>query len=294
MNREPQSVEATNSIRLCHRCGRPTPRQAAICIHCAAKGIEVIVLGARERADQRFVRAFLARATPMTYFIFGLNLLIYTLMAWTGEGGFVSNLIQGTDGATLMAFGAKSNGALAAGDWFRLVTPIFLHIGALHIFSNSYALAMVGPQVERLYGSARFLLIYLLAGVAGVVGSVVGRWSAPDADAVSAGASGALFGLFGVLAVFGYKYRRELPESFRRGFAVSVIPAIIINLIIGFSVPFIDNSAHIGLRLGSIFNVSNWNPVPVGRLRGGSLSWSRWAKRRLDSVNSSIRRLQRK
>ena len=67
-----------------------------------------------------------------------------------------------------------------------------------------------------------------------------------DPSIPSVGASGAIFGLFGVLAVFGYKYRHELPAAFRRGFGSGVLPVIAINLLIGFSVPVIDNSAHIG------------------------------------------------
>jgi len=62
----------------------------------------------------------------------------------------------------------------------------------------------------------------------------------------SVGASGAIFGLFGVLAVFGYRYRRELPPAFRRALGAGILPVIVINLFIGFSIPFIDNGAHIG------------------------------------------------
>jgi hypothetical protein len=116
----------------------------------------------------------------------------------------------------------------------------------IHLLSNSYALWVVGPQVERLYGSARFLLIYLLAGIGGVAGSYVGQEVMNKPSVPSVGASGAIFGLFGVLAVFGYRYRRELPPAFRRAFGSGVLPVIAINLFIGFSLPFIDNSAHIG------------------------------------------------
>ena len=105
---------------------------------------------------------------------------------------------------------------------------------------------MVGPQVEKLYGSARFLLIYLLCGIGGVAGSYIGQEMLHKPSVPSVGASGAIFGLFGVLAVFGVRYRKELPTAFRGAFGRSVLPVIAINLFIGFSVPFIDNSAHIG------------------------------------------------
>lgn len=150
------------------------------------------------------------------------------------------------DPATLIAFGAKMNDLLRRGEWFRLVTPVFIHAGFLHLLLNSYALWVVGPQVERLYGSARFLLIYLLSGGGGVAGSFLGQIMFRRPDAPSVGASGAIFGLFGALAVFVYKYRRELPPAFRRALRAGVLPVIVINLAIGFSFPFIDNAAHIG------------------------------------------------
>jgi rhomboid protease GluP len=100
---------------------------------------------------------------------------------------------------------------------------------------------MVGPQVERLYGRARFVILYVLTGVGGVVGSYLYH---PEYK--SAGASGAIFGLFGVLLVFGIRYRQSIPPEFKRAVGTGVLPIIVINLIIGFTIPAIDNSAHIG------------------------------------------------
>jgi rhomboid protease GluP len=142
---------------------------------------------------------------------------------------------------TLMAFGVKANAAIAQGQWWRFVTPVFIHIGWLHIIFNSYALWIVGPQVEKLYGSARFVILYVITGVAGVVGSYLFH-----PFSISAGASGAIFGLFGVLLVFGIRYRDAIPPFFKRAVGTGVLPVIVINLVIGFSISFVDNSAHIG------------------------------------------------
>jgi rhomboid protease GluP len=148
---------------------------------------------------------------------------------------------------TLMAFGVKSNAEIAQGQWWRFVTPIFIHIGLLHLFFNSYALWIVGPQVEKLYGGARFVILYVLTGVAGVYGSY-----AYHPNTISAGASGAIFGLFGVLLVFGIRYRSAIPPFFKRAVGTGVLPVIVLNLIIGFTIPAIDNSAHIaGLLAGA-------------------------------------------
>ena len=180
-----------------------------------------------------FLHAVWTRRPTYTYLFFGLNIVVFLLMALAGGSG---------NEPTLMAFGVKSNPEIARGQWWRFVTPIFIHIGLLHLFFNSYALWIVGPQVEKLYGSARFVILYVLTGVAGVYGSY-----SYHPYTISAGASGAIFGLFGVLLVFGIRYRDSIPPFFKRAVGTGVLPVIIINLIIGFTLrSFVDNAAHIG------------------------------------------------
>src|SRR5262245_63606476 len=179
-----------------------------------------------------FLHAVWSRRPLFTYIFLGVNLAIFVLMALAGGS---------TNEPTLMAFGVKSNPEIARGEWWRFITPIFLHIGMLHLFFNSYALWIVGPQVEKLYGPARFVILYVLTGVAGVYASYFYH---PLSE--SAGASGAIFGLFGVLLVFGVRYRNSIPAFFKRAVGTGVLPVIVINLIIGFTIPAIDNSAHIG------------------------------------------------
>jgi rhomboid protease GluP len=179
-----------------------------------------------------FLHAVWSRRPLFTYIFLGANIAIFLLMALAGGS---------TNESTLMAFGVKSNPEIARGEWWRFITPIFIHIGMLHLFFNSYALWIVGPQVEKLYGAARFVILYVLTGVAGVYASYFYH-----PQSVSAGASGAIFGLFGVLLVFGVRYRNSIPPFFKRAVGTGVLPVIVINLIIGFTIPAIDNSAHIG------------------------------------------------
>jgi len=179
-----------------------------------------------------FLHAVWSRRPLFTYIFLGANIAIFLLMALAGGS---------TNESTLMAFGVKSNPQIARGEWWRFITPIFIHIGMLHLFFNSYALWIVGPQVEKLYGAARFVILYVLTGVAGVSASYFYH---PQSE--SAGASGAIFGLFGVLLVFGVRYRNSIPPFFKRAVGTGVLPVIVINLIIGFTIPAIDNSAHIG------------------------------------------------
>jgi rhomboid protease GluP len=226
-------------FRLCEQCGKPTPVNLAQCVNCGAISVQSVVAEEQDRVEMQYARALFSRATPVTYALLGANVAVFLLMTIVSSGT--------EDSSTLIAFGAKTNALLQSGEWFRLITPIFIHAGIFHLLLNSYALWMVGMQVEKLYGSARFLLIYLLSGVGGVAGSYIGQTILPRFfDAPSVGASGAIFGLFGVLAVFGFRYRRELPPAIRRAVTAGVLPVIVINLFIGLSIPFIDNSAHVG------------------------------------------------
>jgi rhomboid protease GluP len=183
-------------------------------------------------AEIEFLQTVWTRRPVFTYIFFGINFAVFLLMTFAGGT---------TNDATLMAFGVKANALINQGQYWRFVTPIFIHIGLLHLGFNSYALWIVGPQVEKLYGGARFVLFYLVTGAAGVLGSYLYR-----PDGLSAGASGAIFGLFGVLLVFGIRHRESVPPSFRRAFGTGILPVILINLVIGFVIPMIDVSAHVG------------------------------------------------
>lgn len=233
------------SQRRCENCGGMTTRELSYCVHCGALSPEAIQAVQQARAERRFFSALAVRATPVTSAILAANILIYLLMAIVTGGSLWQSLIYMNDIGTLVAFGAKTNELLRQGEWFRLVTPIFLHGGLLHLASNSYAIYAIGPLVEKLYGSSRYLLLYLLAGIGGVIGSYIGGLGRSQ-TIPGVGASGAIFGLFGALLVFGYKYRAELPPRFRQSIKSGILPVIVINLFIGFSIPFIDNAAHIG------------------------------------------------
>ncbi len=216
---------------------------------------------------EKFTESYFARRVWLAYLLLALNIFIFVLMVKASSLPLRWALVAGNDYAMLINFGAKTNfWLLGQQHWFRLVTPIFLHIGVLHLITNSYALWIVGPIVERLYGSARFIVLYLLSGIAGSAGSLWGAYLA-RADGPTAGSSGALFGLFGVLVVVSYKYRHELPDDFRRAFRKSVLLVIAVNLAFGFlnnlgrswgqavklPLHFVDNAGHVaGLLAGGI------------------------------------------
>jgi rhomboid protease GluP len=142
-------------------------------------------------------------------------------------------------GDVVAALGMKSNAAIAAGQYWRLVTPIFIHANLLHLFVNCYSLYVIGPPVEAPFGYARFLLIYFLSGIAGVVLSFA---LSPNP---SVGASGAIFGLVGALTEYLFRHRKRFGQ-FGRQRLMNLVGIIALNLFLGLSSRQIDNWGHLG------------------------------------------------
>jgi membrane associated rhomboid family serine protease len=140
----------------------------------------------------------------------------------------------------LIAYGAKENNLIIQGQYWRFVTPIFLHANLLHIALNMLNLVVLGVFLERLVGHTRFLLIYLVTGIISIIASF---YFMPQE--ISVGASGAIFGLVGAYSIFVLMHRR----AFRNGgipVLLWLIVVIVGNLSIGFFVPNVDNYAHLG------------------------------------------------
>ncbi len=147
----------------------------------------------------------------------------------------------------LLNFGASYAPYLKRGDYWRLVMPMFLHIGWFHLAVNMYALYLLGPIYERIYGYARFSLIYIGAGV-------TGSWlSMAMSQNVAAGASGAIFGIAGAMLVTGRLYPEVVPWRWKRAFGRGMVFVIVLNYAIGLSLPnLIDNWGHTGGLTGGI------------------------------------------
>lgn len=213
----------------------------------------------------RFARAVLNRPYKFTIALLVANLFVFLLM-WESSGLTAAALIQAFPDTVLLAYGAQLNSLINAPNhqWWRFITPMFVHINILHLLMNMFSLLIIGPFVEKLYGSAKFVVFWVVTGIAGSIGIYLsvrpalatgpfGSFIFHSVDVPAAGASGALFGLIGVLFVFGIKFRRELPEGFKRVFGTGLLPIILINLFIGFiGRSFIGNAAHLsGLFAGA-------------------------------------------
>ena len=236
-------ITSETRFRECPACGNPTPAASVACAFCGALFPEADVAAGETANEDRFLRALFTRSNPFTMIFIGINVGVFVLMCLAG--GFA---VTSVNPEVLRGFGAKQNNLIAEQhEYWRLITAIFIHIGIIHLFLNNYALWIIGQEIERIYGSARFVVLYLVTGAIGSVGSYVF-----NPQATSAGASGAIFGLFGVMATFAFKYRREIPQTLSREIRRRVLPVIAINLVFGFSVRIVDNAAHVGGLLAGI------------------------------------------
>jgi len=196
------------------------------------------VYGEAQPIPQQGYRLSLPLGRPRAVWVLlAINVIIFLL------SGLLSRNLFSPSNSVLDILGAKVNSLIQAGQYWRLITAMFLHGSLLHIGFNAYALYVLGPEAERIYGTPRFLALYFIAGLAGGVAS----YALTPRDSV--GASGAIFGLIGGLGAFYYVSRGLLGEISRQQLG-NLITVIMINLLIGFSSPVIDNTAHIGGLIG--------------------------------------------
>lgn len=209
----------------CSRCDRPICGRCAIpasvgqhCPECVAE--------ARRSAPK--VRTAMQATAPATMAIIGIDIFVFVLQMLLGREVEIELML--------------SPFLIDQGEWWRLLTPMLVHGGALHLFLNMYILFIYGPNVEQTFGTARFVVMFL---VSGFMGSAFSYAFPPDNPSV--GASGAIFGVVGVLVVYLYRRRSShLMAHYLRGMAIFIGA----NLLLGFLWQGIDNFAHIGGLLG--------------------------------------------
>ncbi len=189
-----------------------------------------------------------------TYAILAVNLLVFILMTLAGG----SKNIQ-----VLLNFGASYGPLFRAGEYWRLVMPMFLHIGLAHLMTNMTGLVMLGYFLEPLYGYGRFSILYVLSGMAGSLLSM------EASSHIAAGASGAIFGVAGAMLITGILHPEAVPRRWKNVFGTGILLVIVANLAFGHFVKHIDNWAHLGgLIAGAVLA---W-VIPPARLRNSALS----------------------
>ncbi len=177
-------------------------------------------------------KVFKSKTPYITYIIILLNVIAYIYTYMIGD----TNSIIG-------AF-AVNGPAIRSGEYYRLITGMFLHGGIFHILFNMYALYVIGSQLESFLGKIKYTVIYLLSGISGGLLSMILSGS----NVFSIGASGAIFGLMGSLLYFGLQYRVYLGNFVRS----QLVPLLVFNLILGAVSPGIDNFGHIGGLIGGL------------------------------------------
>ncbi len=175
------------------------------------------------------------RRYKITYTLIILNLLIYGISAF-----FSQNIID-MELQTLVDMGALYGPyTVLQGEWWRLFTAMFLHAGVTHLLMNMFSLYLIGRGAEIYFDTKSYLSIYLFSGLLGGLASLY-----VHPISVGIGASGAIFGVFGALAGFFLAHREKI-EAHTRAFMKDFGVIIVINIVLGLSIPSIDMSAHIG------------------------------------------------
>jgi membrane associated rhomboid family serine protease len=222
----------------CSECGRPV---CADCATFAPVGIRCpdhagVRRGPTTRLKPRPVRrapgtALATNHAPVTYTLIAVNTVIYLIGA--SQGGGLSN-----PGGSLYSKLWLDAPQLHDGGWWRLVTTMFLHASVLHIAFNMFALWVIGRPVEQYLGTARYIGLYFVSGLAGSAGALM------QTPGVTVGASGAIFGILGAMLIIEWQITGRLA-----GQAMSLIA---INLVISFAIPGISWGGHVGGLIGGI------------------------------------------
>ena len=182
-----------------------------------------------EKKNSKMEKIFSSKKPIITYVLIALCILVFI-------ADFVAN-------GALTALGLNFGPLVKQGQWWRIITCMFLHAGLIHLGLNMYSLFIVGPRVEDFFGKWKFLLIYFISGISGSLLSI-----GLNGDVASVGASGAIFGLFGALVYFGYTYRGYIGTIIKS----QIVPIVIYNLLMGLFIPGIDMWGHVGGLIGGI------------------------------------------
>ena len=245
---------------MCPNCRAFISADDRVCPYCEVK------LGTRQparRESSDLIAGFIPHAGFTTFVILLINLGLFAATVVVSMNQGADNAIMDVDGRVLVAFGAKFVPAIAAGQWWRLVTAGFLHGGLIHIFMNSWVLFSVGAQVEETYGTARYLVLYF---VSTVVGFLASTYFSPH---LSVGASAALFGLIGAMIAAGMRSNTAMGAAIKAQYTQWVIYMVVIGLLPFFN---IDTAAHLGGLAGG-FALAWLMDTPRTSGRGTDTIW---------------------
>lgn len=225
------------SHQMCPECRALNPRGTKVCPHCGARMGPQRARGGTGTPGR--IMGVIPAPTSATSVLAAAIVLMFVaewlLTQRAGGAGQSGGLFGGIQSMVMLRLGAKFGPFIYAGQWWRLVTAIFLHAGILHIGLNLWVLFDISPEVEAMFGTSKFVVFFL---VTGVFGYVVSTWWMPMV--LSLGASGAIMGLIGVLIGATFHHGR-MGKDYRSMLWRWVIYIAIFGLFFN-----IDNAAHFG------------------------------------------------
>lgn len=190
-----------------------------------------------------FYQLMRGRQPYATFGLIAVNVVLFWLLSANG----------GADNpGTLRDFGALSPSLVESGQCWRAFTSIFLHASIPHILFNMTSLFAVGTLAERLYGSVKFLAIYLGSGLIGSGVSLGFAFVTGHLDVLGVGASGAIFGVAGALLTVRFQTSDVIPRRLRERVSLSLLPLVALSLLFAFLTPYVDNGAHVGGLFGGV------------------------------------------
>lgn len=223
--------------RLCPACRALVGSTATKCHECGAS------LTYSLAAASQSLSRLLPSELPVTYAVMVVNFLMFgvTVLATMQSGQF--SLFGRVDGAVLHRLGAMwPYDIVVEHEWWRLVMPIFLHGDLIHIAFNSWVLADIGRQVEKLYGSPRYFFLYILTGVGGFLASMTWSLLFQGGMRLAVGASASMLGLIGLMLAVTHRRGGAYMQMLR----ASLVRWIVYIGVLGLVIPGIDNAAHAG------------------------------------------------
>jgi len=234
-------MKPVDKRRMCPQCRAFITTDDKICPYCNA---EVAPKPYVSRTPSDALGGLIPHARFVTVVIMLINTGFYIATVLRGGG-------SDPDIQTLLLFGAKYTPRIVGGEWWRLITAGFLHGGILHILMNMWVLFDLGAQVEEMYGTSRFLLMYFVSNITGFLASMYLLPGTP-----SVGASAAIFGLIGAMIAVGVRDRSSYGSAIRSFYVRWAIYGLVLSLI-----PGTDWAAHLGgLAGGFVIGVITGTP----------------------------------